>query len=272
MTPTRIVALLAAALLVGCSKPPRPQGAAADQPAAAPTPTGDPKADAEAFAKLFLKAVNDGTATPAMLTPEFKKVIAEPVFPSDEPQGYSDDAAEQWLLRFKGAVPNPLTGAAGTGDAVVITGAAGAPPRHLALRAVRAGGGWRADWFYPAPVGSAASSVPGGGAAFPAFAAAAFLDALLAKDDRLAEGLLTQRYKAALAPPLPSDKRGYNRGLLGGKLAGFRGDVTGYRVTRVEGETVAGELTKGDAKKPFTLKLVKGDRPWDWLVDEFKAE
>ena len=25
-------------------------------------------------------------------------------------------------------------------------------------------------------------------------------------------------------------------------------------------------------RKPFTLKLVKGDRPWDWLVDEVKMD
>ena len=108
MTPTRIVALATLALIAGCSKPPRPKVAANDEkspdqsqsaspvlaiPAAPPTPSGNPTADATAAAKTFLKAVRDGTATPAVLTPAFKKVIAEPVFADDQAKGYSDAAA-----------------------------------------------------------------------------------------------------------------------------------------------------------------------------------
>src|SRR5688572_26533334 len=161
MDPTRIVPaglLVVAALVVGCSRPQPPAvaGAKPGEPAAA----GDPKADAGAFATSFLKAVNDGTATPAMLTPEFKKVIAEPVFGDDQAKGYSDDAAEQWLKKHAGTIPNPTTSPAGTGDAFVFVGAAGAPPRRVALRVVRTGGTWRADSFTAAAAVPSTSAVP----------------------------------------------------------------------------------------------------------------
>jgi hypothetical protein len=288
MTPTRAAALLTAAVLVaGCSRPQPPPPAAGKS--GEPAPTGDPKADAAAFAKHFLKAVSDGTATPAMLTPEFKKVIAEPVFADDQAKGYSDDAAGQWLLRFKGLPPLEMTGPVVVGDAALViagradeqaalTGRPDPSQIHAALRVVRSGGGYLIDWFFPAAVNPAGTYVVTGQPAATGFAASAFLDAVCGKDDRLAEGLMTPRYKAALAPPLPSDKRGYNRGLLGNKLADLRGNFPGYNLSQPAEGTVSGALVKpgerdpGAARKPFTLKLVKGDRPWDWLVDEFKAE
>lgn len=57
---------------------------------------------AEGFVRSFVTAVNDGTATPAMLNPQFKKVIAQPVFEADRAAGYSDTGAASWLAQFKG--------------------------------------------------------------------------------------------------------------------------------------------------------------------------
>jgi len=306
MALTRIVArpgragvfvLIAAAVVAGCSKPPRPKATAKGEkppepaPAASgpgspvlsvpsapsapalPAPTGDPKADAAAFARAFLKAVHDGTASPAMLTPEFKKVIAEPVFSEDQARGYSDDAAGQWLQRFKGAPVPEVGDPVPVGEAVLlVAGSAGPPRTHVCLRVARAGGSPGIDWYFPAAVDPAVTPVKTGAEAAAGFAAAAFLDALLGKADPLAEGLLTPRYRAEIAPPFGSDKRGYNRGLLATRLAGFRGGATGYRVLHAGGDAVTGELVKGDTKRPFSLKLVPGARPWDRLVDGFGAE
>jgi hypothetical protein len=256
---------------------------------ALPAPTGDPKADAAAFARAFLKAVHDGTASPVMLTPEFKKVIAEPVFSDDQAKGYSDEAAGEWLLRFKNTLPEPATELQGMGDAYVLAGRAG--HAHVALRVVRAGSGWLADW-YDAARAAPDIPLPAGEAAFRAFACSSFLDALIGKDDRLAEGLISPLYKAELAPPFGSDKRGYNRGILTTRLAEFRDGFTTYVIVSVpaHGEITVGggagvgwsstsawvqlkvELVKGDKKRPFTLELVRNDRPWDWQVREFKPE
>jgi hypothetical protein len=35
---------------------------------------------------------------------------------------------------------------------------------------------------------------------------------------------------------------------------------------------VKGEMIADGKKKPFTMDLVTGERPWDWLVSDFKAE
>jgi hypothetical protein len=289
MTPARIVALSALALVAGCSKPPRPKATPNAQtpdqsqvaptlaiPAAQATPVGDPPAGAKAFAQTFLDAVNDGTATPAMLTPEFKKVVAEPVFPDDLSKGYSDDAAAEWLARWKGQMPGAvfrLAGSNDSGEPTLVTGSGIRERKYeFTLRLVRTGSEWRADWFLPA-----AGIAQVGQSLLPSrndgcFTAVAFLEALLGKGDRLAEGLMTPIYKARLAPPFATDPRGYNRGLLDSKLAEHRGGFTGYTIAKVDSGIVTGELTGKDGKKPFTLKLTKGQRPWDWLVDEFKAE
>lgn len=235
----------------------------------------DPRG-AELFAIHFLRDLNEGTATSAMLTPQFKKVIAEPVFEADRAIGYSDDGAAAWLARFKGkmgtATITPHV-AGTTSDAPGFTGTAagGSPLRsRYELRIVNPGDGWRADWFVVGPDGGATSQnfSPGGPAGF---AGMAFLEAVIAKDAALAEGLMTPALKARLAPPFDSDKaRGYNRGILAAKLAELRGSSTGYAVERVDGTTVSAALT-GSEKKAVTLSFAKGDRPWDWLVDRIEV-
>jgi hypothetical protein len=40
----------------------------------------------------------------------------------------------------------------------------------------------------------------------------------------------------------------------------------------IDGSSVSGQLTKGDVKKPFTMKLAKGQRAYEWLVDELKID
>ena len=83
---------------------------------------------------------------------------------------------------------------------------------------------------------------------------------------------MSTTFKMGIAPPFPADKRGYNRGILSGKFGEFRGGFTGYAITKVEAGTVTGDLSKGGATKPFTMKLVKGDRPTDWLIADFRMD
>ena len=290
MTPTRIqrtvpagylVVLATAALSNGCTKPAartKPTPAADGVPAVASlaSPAGTPAAPpdgrgAAAFAGDFLKAVNDGTATPAMLTPQFKRVVAEPVFESDRAVGHSEHSADAWLGQWKGKLAGAAAGPSFPGsetEAVGFAGVAGTDPAkrmRFALRVVNAGG-WKVDWFVVTPDagGKVMSLTPG-----PAgFAAVAFLDALMARDDRLAEALMTSALKARIAPPFDSDKAiGFNRGILSNRLADVRGPATGYAITSSDNQSVSAELTFAGSSKPVTLKFAPGERPWDWRVD-----
>lgn len=236
----------------------------------------EPRA-AELFAINFLKALNEGTATPAMLTPQFKRVIAEPVFTADRAAGYSDDGAAAWLAQFKGRMAGATITphVAGTGpDAPGFTGTAagGSPLRsRYAMRLVNPGDGWKADWLIVGPDGGSSPQnfSPGGPAGF---AGLGFLIALTAKEHNLAEALMTPGLKARMAPPLDSDQaRGYNRGLLMTKLAHLRDGATGVAIDRSEGQTVTGTLTNG-VRRVLTLKFARGERPWDWLVDDIEVK
>lgn len=275
---SRVLCWLVALAAVGCTKqasvPPGPEkvadpkpggGPPALTPAVAPAPAGD----ATAFAKDFLKAVHEGTATAAQLTPPFKKVIAEPVFEADQALGYSDSAADNWLKQYQGKLTAPSVYAFGaTPDAQLFTAfLPGEKPRAVTLRLAKGAGVWLVDWFLPAEV--AATLPPTGDA--PAFAAAAFLEAMLGRNSQAAGGLMTADAKKRLAPPFAGEKRPFNAGILDQKLAAYRGAFTGFTLAKVENGVATGELT-GATKKPFTLKLVAGERPFDWLVDDVKVD
>jgi hypothetical protein len=274
MTPTRTVPvlLLAAGLAVGC-------GGGSTAPKNTKDPDGksgpvgpskdDPVGGAVAAANEFLASVAAGKADPGKLTPAFKKVVADPVTEADKAQGYSDWAAEQWLKPFAGKVPTSGTGAAIGPDRVVVT--AGQAGRAV-LRMARAGGGWQVDWFHLAPPGAEAVSLTGGGDQLArAFTTVAFLDTALTNQRRLAEAVLTLGAKSRLAPPL-GDPIGYNRGVLGVRLSKFREAATGYRVGNPSAEQMTGVLTGPEHPngRPFTLKLVQGRNPGEWLVDDFQ--
>lgn len=258
MTPKRLFPVLFLAAAAGCKKDPLPAtpaapaaGTAAVKPA--PPPTGDP-AKASAFAAKFLDAVQAGTAPATQLTPDFKKLIAEPTFTADLERGYSDDRADAWLKALKGKCPTPDPGPSGsTGGG---SAADGYYYRHgggrvAILKLVPVGGDWGVDLFAVGPMErpTATSNAPA------ELTAVAFLAALLQPDDRLAEGLLTAAFKAKLAPPFGSDKRGYNRGFLESKLAGYRGAATTFRGLTVSGTTATAELVspKGPVKILLTM-------------------
>lgn len=276
------VGLLAA---VGCTKPspnpPIPEPPVKTAVDITPPRTGvgadttpshaAPAVDPAAFAKDFLKAVHEGSATAAGLTPAFKTVIAPPAFDADAARGYSDAVADSWLKQYQGKLTAPSVYPFG-GDANTQLFTAflpGEKPRHVALRLTKADGGWLADWFFPAEV---EPTVPKSGDA-AAFAAVAFLDALLSGHGHVAAGLMAADAKARLAPPFGGQKQPYNAGILDQKLATYRGSFTSFSVAKAEGGTVAGELTGGPAaKKPFTLRLAAGGRPGEWLVDDVKID
>jgi hypothetical protein len=274
----RFACLLGVLLAAGCTKPsPNPPLAEKDKPttpgAASPqAAAADPNAAVAAglFVKDFLTAVHAGTATAAQLTPQFKKVVAEPVFDADKQLGYSDSVADNWLKQYRGKLPSFTTSSPGTdGDAAFFTGTVPAEkPVQLAVRLVKSGGGWIVDWLSVAEVGPV--TLPADAA--PTFAAAAFLAALLAGNDTQAAGLMALETKKQLAPPFGGETRPYSPGILKTKLDGYRGPFTGFTIAKADGNIVTGELTGAAGKKAFALTLVPGERPFDRLVADVKID
>ena len=267
MTLTRIglPAALAVLASVGCNRPAGTRAASSTSTSGA-TPAlmavGSPATPptAEAFATDLLKAVNAGTATPDALAAAFKKVIAPPVFGSDEAAGYSEAGVADWLAGLKGKLPTPTLGPpAGSGDAAgfVATG-----PNTATLRAVKADGAWKADWLLVTP--SAVVAPPPAGE--PAFAAAAFLQAVAAPADRLAAAMMAPALRERIAPPFGSDKAGYNAGILAQRLSDLRGAATGFKVATADGGKVTA-VSIGPGRPRTVTLTVEGGRVADWATD-----
>lgn len=265
--------LLGFLLAVGCAKPssapPAPAGGAPAVTLETP-PKADAGPEAGPFAKDFLAAMHEGTASAAQLTPSFKKAIAEPVFDADRARGFSDTAAENWLKQFQGKLGGFALSSPRIDTVALYTGTIKAEkPLQLLLRLARHENRWTVDWFSLAevsPVESTAAVTP------QSFAAAAFLQGLLGHRYDLAAGAMTTGFKKSLAPALGSETRLFNVGILKTKLDGYRGPATGYLLTKAEDGTATGELIRADGKRPFALKLVAGERPDEWLVDEIKVD
>lgn len=266
------LALLLAGLLtlaVGCGdrKPlPKESQAGKSGSGTGKTPPAEAKT-AEEFAQTFLNAVNTGQAKPEMLTTEFKKVIAEPVFQSDDEKGFSQVAAESWLKKFEGKTPTKTPSAGlqlGKAVGFVIPGQPSA-----VLRVVQDDSGWKADWLSVADVGITASPGEAGDPA-SSFAAIAFLHAVVSEQHALAAGMLAAEFRQQLAPPFEADqKRGYNRGILASKLNGLRDSATGFNLSEAKPDQAKASLLGESTDKPLTLKLANGSRPWDKLIDGF---
>lgn len=284
---TRIVSggsavALALLLLTGCgSNAPAPTTAGPNIPQVPPgarAPSGsttDIHPEAVAAAREFLTAVEKGTPDLAKVTPEFKQLIGPPTTEADKARGYSDWAAEQWLKEnlVGKAKTDTMTAASVTPETVAVTASARASekPACTILRLVKSGSGFLVDWVHFVPQKYLGTFAGTGDKPAIAFAAHAFLDTLITGQHGLTEALLSPAAKARLAPPL-NDPLGYNRAMLGIKLAGLRGKATEWKA-RVTEASVTGQLLEPGAKeRAFTLKLVKGPRPTEWLVEEFDVK
>src|SRR5439155_1174880 len=87
--------------------PPGPEPGPGPNPTPGPNPPRAAAVDpaAEKAATDFLKAVGDGAAEAAALTPAFLKAVGKPVaFDADKARGYSTDEAANWLRRVGGGL------------------------------------------------------------------------------------------------------------------------------------------------------------------------
>jgi hypothetical protein len=252
------------------SKPAEPTGTPTLPTAAANT--GDSGAAALKAATDFLKAVQEGKATSASLTPAFKKAIAPPELEADKAVGYSESGVQAWLTTAKAtATSDGLKIEAATADFAFAS--AGGVKGKTYLRLLRVAGDWLIDYAISGAA-AANATLPGGEQAGPAFAASAFADALIVKNFTAVEALLTKAARAKLAPPLfETDKeQGYSRS----KLQSALGDLLSGQLTVASLSFGPGsakiELSAAGVKKSLDLKLVSGPTPGSFLIDDLQQK
>ena len=216
------------------------------------------------------------------ITPAFLKIIGKPLLSdADKKHGYSDGAASNWL-RHVGTqlVGIGLPTGYGSPNAAVFVGSWGNGAGRFLIRMVFAEG-WKIDWVSLGTIKAPAQKPTSTEGSYQDFAVLAFHDALTgnatSRDDRVAllGGATSPKLKNAWAEPFEGDKtRGYdfNATKLGLKLDELGMGVTGFSRTSDGVDSFRVELMKGEAKTAYTLKLVKGATPGEWLVDEFTKQ
>ena len=265
------------AFLPGCGEtPPIPTAAPPVLAIPAPVlPVPESRGPVEAAAKVFLRTVGQGTASPKDLSPNFKKVIAPPVFEADKAQGYSDDRAELWL---KALMPNASAASVACPIATTDFGivVAIAPSGRTLLRLVKQGNDWLIDWCQstasqPMIPGSPSSTDADEAGAW--FAAAAFVESIGQGQLAAAESLLTPAAKAKLSPPIfeADNAIGFNRSKLPEelrKLVPAGSSIANFRLQKKEaGFTGTLEVKPGST---LTLSLIRGATPGEWRVNDVK--
>ncbi len=281
----RLAVLVGVCLVPACNKP-APVAPATTPTAMKPVATvtspsgGTPSSptdddDARQAGRDFLAALKAGRATPAMLTPEFRAVLA----PAG---GGSDWAVGNWLGEFRGdagavSAQNYVRLDAETFLVVADSLAATPPMAFTYAKLVRVPGPakFAVGWLHSSPPRPAA--VVATSETFAAFVGVAFVDTVLTKQTRLAESLIAPAAAKKLAPPLDDEdaKLGYNRGILGLKLNGFREAFTSvtYGAATKAGAnlTLAGELTgPGSERRKFVVTVAPVGS--SWFVEDFRHD
>jgi hypothetical protein len=259
----RIAMLMLGALLVGCggTTPTQPgtttggSGAGGTKPGeTTPAPKTSPAELSQTCAGLLNK-IKAGTATGAILTPEFKKHFAPPELASDTAVGYSESAATQnlkllgneflveivscemiqgntaWLLSQSKTIGT-------TGTALV--------------RMVYTGGEWKIDWLQTSTKGTAVRNLNGDATANQ-FTALALVHAVMTRQFRLAEGLLSESGKATLGKSTFGNE--FDRGALKNKLEEFFGLIDTYTVADIKKNEIVVQYMLLGQNKRATIKL-----------------
>jgi hypothetical protein len=260
------------------------------QPQPPQSTLGEVEPAADQAATAFLRDLVQGQPKADALSAAFVKVIGKPVqFESDKAKGYSADAAVDWLRRAgDGVAFNPALHRKQAGDVVYVRGSIsgarlGKDPNKTgaySLRLVREGGAWKADWLSLSSVEAAA--VPGAPtpeAAAQQFAVVAFVETVadlngMPKEERapLIAAAVTPALRASWAPPFDQDKAqgyDYSPGKIVLEVTKIGGGTSSFTVARA-GDTpeFSAVLTKPAGKKAYTVKLVRGTGPHEWLVSE----
>lgn len=266
------VALLLLLGTIGCGKKDSTQASNPKDSTVPTAPSGESSAASLSAAK-FVKAVQDGKATSAMLTPAFKKVIAPPELESDKAAGYSESGVRTWLSGLKEqSGDKDMVLKHSTSDLAIAkshySGAAQDGPANTYLWLVRSGSSWLIQDVVIDYVFSE-FAIPDGEQAATQFAAWSFADAVAKKNISKAEARMTKALKAKLAPPLfDSDKeQGYSSTKLKSALEDLFPGVR--RVVKIESSLLAGKFfLTVDGSKTIGFKLTPGE----FLIDELQQK
>ena len=237
--------------------------------------TGESSAAALKAATEFVKAVQEGKATSAMLTTAFKKVIAPPELDADKAAGYSEHGVRAWLDPAKaGADADGLKVDIATADYAVLSTAAGKPNRMF-LRLAKTGGVWIVEHVrFKAKSTVGIASV--GNTPAATLATAFFIEAALADNKAEMEAILTKAAKGKIAPPLfDGDKpQGYSRSKLNSALSELvpPGIVFEGLAQEQAGLKAAVTFAVGGKNRVLELKLVPGATPGEFLIDDVQQK
>lgn len=286
------------AALPGCGGSAPPKADKKEEPAPNPNPGPNPKPGTPpenppkstlgpvepAAAKAqteFLRALIDGKATAAMLSPSFVKAVGKAPFPEDN--------ATSWLRTVgEGLTVGAELNQKQAGDVVFFHGTLGGARFAMepgktgsySLRLVRAGGDWKVDWLSlsSAEVAGTPPQAPSAEAAAQEFAATSFVELIADRvgmpgDTRapLVAAAMTPALRAAWGPPFDSDRSAgldYNPGKLDRKAKDVAGGTSKFSVSRSGEAEYRAELTRPAGTKALVVKLTKGAAPHAWLVSE----
>ena len=228
----------------------------------------------------YLKDLSAGKATPARLTPGFKKLITRPTTDDDKKLGYSDEQAQSFLARFDKA-NWVVADVAEFGPYIVAHGRAELPGTKsaFAIRLMQKGDDFHADWIQL----TERTGVPGPYPRDPDLAAAQdsvrnMLDLLIDRQVRTAQALMLPEWRRAISP-LPSEVKpkdgvDYEPGFLDQTLRAWTGGAVSYTITDAklaakENATFVVELEVDGKKVPHSVKTKKDVNSSHWLVEAF---
>jgi hypothetical protein len=272
--------------------PTQPGGASSSPTGPGPIGPTDPRqVAAEGFIRDLRAAANPGPVPPPVverLSLAFLKVIGKPTLTAAaKTAGYSTDAASDWLGKAgRGLASVGIPMGHGANNVAVFIGSFNSdsiPDGRILLRLVQEDGSWKVDWFQPGSVRETSPLKPANAdEAFQGFAAQAFLDAItgetaLPLNDRvpLVAALLSPSLRQSIAEPFGQDReRGYdyNPARIAQRADEWGHGATAYSRTRTGPGQYRVEITKAGKPRAYSLKLVKGQGPGEWLVDEFAAQ
>ena len=218
----------------------------------------DPNANPAALSKTaadLLNRIKAGTATGAILTADFKKHFAPPELASDNAAGYSETAATQNLKLLGTEIGTDMVSCEmllGDKAYVLANGKTVGTPGTTLVRLAYTGGEWKIDWLATATKNIGVKTLQGDSVPSQ-FTAMALVHAVMTRQFRLAEGLLSESGKATLGKSTFGNE--FDRGALKNKLEEFFGLIENYTVaSTTKGEVVVQYALLGQNKKA-TIRL-----------------
>ncbi len=252
------------AMGVGCSG----TAPTASQPGVSVSPGGgatkpevkatDPSANTATLSKNaadLLNKIKAGTATGAILTVDFKKHFAPPELAADEVVGYSEQAATQNLKLLGTEIGTDNVNCEillGDKAYVIANGKTVGTPGTTLVRLAYVGSEWKIDWLATAPKGVGVKTLQGDSVPSQ-FTALALVHAVMTRQYRIAEGLISESGRAMLGKSTFGNE--FDRGALKNRLEELFGLIENYTLAKSAKEEIEIQYTVVGQAKRAKIKL-----------------